>query len=187
MIKLLISISIVAILIGCSGEHSFDATYLNDGFQGITYMNEFGEHNGSVDLYDWKFVYGSSPIYSRFSSHSFDIVQDSIKPDNVLSKLILSDYKLFPAYPNPTNYYSTISFSLPTNTDAVITIVDNNYNIVWQYSGSFEAGVVHFAVTVDQFDSNFRVDGIYRVYVDIGDIYGYGDILVMNYFDIRYY
>ncbi len=181
MKKLLMSLCVIGILLGCSGDKAIDVSYVNDGFQGITHMNIFGDPNGPQDSDDWRLFYGTSPFLS--SSSGVQIIENNNdeQSEDPLMKIIPSHFELAAAYPNPTNDNFTIGFSTPNQSDVTVSVVDNELHLLYQKSGSFEAGMHAFYISTADFKTFVPPNGIYRVFIDIsGGITGYGDVLIVN-------
>jgi len=155
-------------------------------FSGITQTGfETPTPIGLIDTTDWGLDNGWKyfPIYTTFidsfKSSSFDNTNLVIKPSN---------FKIYPAYPNPTEYIFKIEFDIPCTSKVFIAIIDEYYNIVKKYYVQIlPAGFRYTSYNyfVDKNGNDFP-DGIYRCIYRFEDIEtgkfgvyeGHGDIQV---------
>jgi len=156
------------LLIGCSHEGSFDPTYFNEVFQGITYRDAEGNINGPVDPSDWRLQEG--PVNVN--------VPKTVSGETV-NKILPEDFGQG-AYPNPADGPFTLEFQVPVYTTYTIEIINDNLQTVRSFQGTFEAGVHHLVLDGRDERGNVIFGGIYRVVYQLGPYHGYGDIWIVD-------
>ena len=60
----------------------------------------------------------------------YSIIINTLDQLSIKNKLVVEDFKLHPAYPNPFNPFTTLSYEVPKNTLVSITIYDLLGNVV---------------------------------------------------------
>ncbi len=96
----IIIISLILIFSGCKKENPVE---VDNSFYGITETNVNGDLIGNIDSDDW-------------------LPQFNYSPNDTTPAIVVFSVK--PAYPNPTERFTTVSFSLPTNDSVKVWLED---------------------------------------------------------------
>ena len=143
---IVILILITTLLIGCK-SNSTEPNY-NEKYTGITNTGPDGPTPiGNVDVDDW--------YYSN--------------KDSVFDNHIKFSFKVYPAYPNPTNRYFTLMFQLPKDDSVKIWLDDPGMNKSSILLNSFRpAGIYSIKIDLLYGDSLLsRPNSISRLYIDV--------------------
>jgi flagellar hook assembly protein FlgD len=111
-------------------------------FEGNGFSGEFLNANGNV-------------VSIELGSYEGTVVKTTEIPAN---------FALNQNYPNPFNPATTISFNLPVASEYTLTVYNVTGQVVTQFAGEAEAGVVSL-----EWDASMNASGIYFYKLNAGD------------------
>jgi hypothetical protein len=165
----------IILMSGCSndnGQIPFDVTLLNNGFKGITYTSSSDPTPaGSIDETDWK---NDGYWDSRYPFVQCGTIATSFskrtKIDTVVHSETPTNFKTFPAYPNPSDGSTVIEFGLSVPCHVYASIINDKYQTVQLLiCGEFDEGL--YSVEWSAIDNNNRKlpDDVYRFIIRCTD------------------
>jgi hypothetical protein len=154
IVHILANFLIGMLVVTCSSEKSTSSNNSFCEFRGIT-ATDNGGNVISADTKDWCYA----PTSQKMSLSSVIPVPTS--------------YSLYPAYPNPAQTVSNITFALPKETRVSVTIMGKQGLPVEASEQSYPAGVYRFV-----WDCSNELSGMYCVRVQAGNFSCGGDIMV---------
>tara|TARA_B100000315_G_C14303798_1_gene463079 strand:+ start:85 stop:603 length:519 start_codon:yes stop_codon:yes gene_type:complete len=151
---------IVLLIVGCdSPTGSGNKIGGNSNFETIYGMDESVNPTGIIGSGIWGECYDQN--YYRYSPDTMSIS---------VAFPIPNDYAIEPPYPNPFVTSINLTFSLPTESESKILIINSNNSVIKTILNESTLSAGYYSVIWDAKDEegNQVEDGYYRVIVDFG-------------------